>query len=355
MNKIIHLVRFSPAFIPQQISYLNKWFVGLDQTFFVYGAPKRFFDKTYENVHEFSSANIFEFIAAALEADRIIFNGLFDFGIPLLFARFPDIVKKGIWLPWGGDLYWHSCVRESTNKKIDMAFRRQFIRWLYAIATPIRGDYELARIWYETQARYIESAPNIFYFSASELEYSLDLRLANNVVTIQLGNSGDPSNEHIEMFEWCSRFNFKGRKVSFYVPLSYGDKGYIGKVIRRGKELLGDRFVPMTRFLPHEEYNRHLASLDVLILNHCRPQGFNTTAISLYLGVKVFLHSDITTWTYLNEQLGCRIFDTQKIPDLSFDALIKMPDSSREQNRKNIAVLFDRDWQRAMWRRLYEG
>jgi hypothetical protein len=293
------------------------------------------------------------FISEAEDAYRIVFDGLFSRLIPVLFSRFSDIVKKGVWRPWGGDLYIHSHWGDSAQDRIEMAFRRQFISRLYGIAPPFVGDYDMVRLWYQTQARYVDAAPTIFPFKRDELDHCIHRLHGRDYVAIQLGNSGSPSNEHYEMLEWF--IAHKNEHFRLFVPLSYGDKNHIEDIILRGRDLLGDQFIPLTRFMSHEEYNRHLASMDVLILNHRRQQGFGNTAISLYLGTKVFLRSDVTTWTYLTDKLGCRVFDTKTVPNLPFDDLVMMPDAVREQNRRNIAQLFDRDWQRAMWQRLYDA
>ncbi len=137
--------------------------------------------------------------------------------------------------------------------------------------------------------------------------------------------------------------------------MSYGNRDYINQVIRRGTELFGDRFAALTELLPPVEYNRHLASLDTLILNHRRQQGFGNALISLYLGTKVYLRQDVSTWRYLVDELGCRLFDTTSLAQCPESLLTPLDEQSRAANRTRVASFFDPAWQESMWRRLYEA
>lgn len=355
MKKLIHLAFYDPKFIPYQILALNKWFSDVSQTFFLYGAPKDYLKQAPNNVKPFSRSRFHSFIEEANDANLIVFDSLFSPLIPVLFSRVPEVVQKGVWRPWGGDLYAHQHWGDSPQSRLEMAFRRQFIVQLYGIVSPLRGDYEMVRTWYRTRAKYIDAAPHIFSFEKGDLDHCIAEKRRKDSVAIQLGNSASPSNEHHEMFEWFIQHNSEDFRL--YVPLSYGsgDRNYIDNVISHGTELFGDQFIPMNRFMSQEAYNRHLASVDVLVFNHRRQQGFGNIAISLYVGTKVFLRCDVTTWPYLTEKLECCVFDTKTLPALSFDALVEMPDSARKQNRQKAAVLFDRDRQRAMWQRLYDA
>jgi len=355
MKKLIHLVSYDPKFTFHQILFLNKWFSDVSQTFFLYGAPRDYLKRAPKNVRPFSRSYLKSFIAEADVADLVVFDGLFWPLIPVLFSRVPHIVKKGVWRIWGGDLYIHQHWDDSPRSRIEMAFRRQFISRLFGIVSSVEGDYNRAKMWYQTRAKYIDAAANIFSFERHELDHLIDEKRTKNQIAIQLGNSASPSNRHHEMLEWF--IQHKRENLRLYVPLSYGsgDMKYIESVISRGTALFGDQFIPMNKFMSQEAYNRHLVSIDVLVFNHRRQQGFGNIAISLYVGTKVFLRSDVTPWPYLTEKLECCVFDTKTIPDLSFHALIDMPDSAQEQNRQKAAVLFDRDWQQAMWQRLYDA
>lgn len=351
MSRIVHYVAYDAKFIPKQIAFLSERFSHVDQLFFVHGAPADYLHDAPSSVRELRRSTWTAFIKEAIGAERVIINGLFDKRLPLLLSWFPSIARKSIWIPWGGDLYWHRFRKRTFGNEVIMPFRSHFIRMLYGIATMTRGDYEAAVDWYGTEAKHIESAPNIFAFEKSDLDRIKPKKRASNEIVVQIGNSGDPTNEHFEMMDWLAPF--RDRNLRIYAPLSYGNAEYIGKVISRGQSLFGDRFTPFMTLMPFHEYNQYLASLDVLILNHRRQQGFGNVAISLYLGTKVFLRNEVTIWRYLSEGVGCVLFDSSAIPTHSLEELSLMDDAVREQNRKKISILFDREWQRQAWEKIY--
>jgi dTDP-N-acetylfucosamine:lipid II N-acetylfucosaminyltransferase len=351
MTRIVHHACFVPMFTPPMIALLNRRLPDVDHQFFVQGAPRSYLETAPPNVHAVAAADAPAFIRAAADADRVVFNGIIDDRMPILLSPFPDIVAKSIWLAWGGDLHWHEYHAAGRKRDIEQTFRAQFISRLYAVATPMSGDYELVQRWYPTRAKHLAMLLVVFPFDRAELDGLVPDKGALPV--IQVGNSGNPTNEHLEVFEWIRRI--ADRKFRVCSPLSYGNRNYIEQVIQRGTELFGDRFTPLTELLPAGAYNRHLAGLDTLVLNHRRQQGFGNALISLYLGTKVYLRQDVSTWRYLVDELGCRLFDTASLAQSPESLLIPFDEPARAGNRARVARFFDPDWQESMWRRMYEA
>ena len=108
---------------------------------------------------------------------------------------------------------------------------------------------------------------------------------------ILIGNSATPTNNHIEVFRKLSSLSLP-LETKVIVPLSYGDKLYRDKIIELGKELLGDRFRPITEFMDFEQYVELLTSCPVIIMNHKRQQGAGNVGIGIYLGAKVFVSDE---------------------------------------------------------------
>lgn len=351
MKKIIHYYQFVRLFTPHQITFLNEHFKNVDQLFFVAFAPADYLAQAPENVRLSRRPDDPEFLKAARAADLVIFNGILDDRIPIYLANQTDILGKALWVIWGNDLYWHQYQPESAQIKIEMAFRRRFMADLHGVVSPIAVEYDLIQNWYPTRAKMIQASAFSYPFKREDLDRVLAPGPVYASPALQLGNSGNPSNEHMEMIDWF--MPHRERIAGAYTPLSYGDKNHIQRVIRYGEAALGACFKPMTEILSFEDYNRHLAGLDVLVLNHRRVQGGGNTFISLYLGVKVFLRRELGSWDYLNETLGCRLFDAAAIPDLSFDEIISYSDELREHNRKCVSMLFDRQWQKANWEIVY--
>ncbi len=348
---IVHHACFVPMFTPPMIAFLNRRLPDVDHLFFVQGAPRAYLETAPANVHAVDAPDAPELIRAAASADRVVFNGLLDDRTPARLWRFPEIVGKAILALFGGDLHWHETRVASRARDFERAFRAQFIGRLYAVATPLAGDYELLQQWYPTRAKHIAVPVLVFPFDREQLDALPSQQ--RGVPRIQVGNSGNPTNEHLEVFNWIGRIT--SRELRVYCPLSYGSTTYIDDLIRQGAELFGERFTPLTELLPPDAYNRHLAGLDALVLNHRRHQGFGNALISLYLGTKVYLRRDVSTWRYLVDGLGCRVFDTAWLAGAPDFLLEPLSDADRRRNRAAVASYFDADWQEMMWRRLYKA
>lgn len=350
--RIAHYVTFDKKFIPQQIPFLNQHFAEeLEQTFYVHGATDSYLASAPENVVSLNKSNFIQFVMAAHKADRLIFNGLFYWKVILIFSSMPWVLRKAIWLPWGGDLYWRLYGEESVKRELFLAVKGWFVRHLYAIATPTYGDYETAIKWYGKGPRYLNAGCNIFNFEKADLDRLIEQKEYGPTCRIQIGNSGDPANDHLGAMELLSRF--ASENIQVYVPLSYGDEVYAEEVIEKGKQLFGGKFTPLTQFMAPDEYNRHLASVDVLVLNHRRQQGFGNSVISMYLGAKIFIRGDVSTWAYLSEDMKCSVSDTRKIGGMGFHQFSENTAETVKKNRLAVAHLFDRKWQKFSWSKLY--
>lgn len=164
----------------------------------------------------------------------------------------------------------------------------------------------------------------------------------NNIL---LGNSASPTNNHIEAMSLLSELGIQGRKV--IVPLSYGDEGYRKNVIRVGEKLLGESFVPLTKFVSLPEYNQIVSSCSNVMMNHVRQQAIGNISATLLRGGKVFLRSENSIYKYYT-RLGIKLFNCPADLTLdnldskiSHDYLVKNKEImtslwAREQGLKNV-------------------
>ncbi|MDM7858843.1 TDP-N-acetylfucosamine:lipid II N-acetylfucosaminyltransferase [Thiopseudomonas acetoxidans] len=185
-------------------------------------------------------------------SDKLILHGLFD--IKLIFVLFftPWLLRKCYWAIWGGDLY-------------------------------VYKSYEVPAKQGETK-------------------------------NILVGNSADPSNNHLKALE--KLLPFKEQDIAIYCPLSYGNHEHAQKVIKQGKEWFGDKFKPLTKFMPFDEYLKLLGTIDIAIFNHKRQQAMGNTITLLGLGKTVYMRSDTTQWQFFqNKQIT--VGDAEEIKDLS--------------------------------------
>lgn len=178
-------------------------------------------------------------------------------------------------------------------------------------------------------------------FTYGYLEDILGVNFDKNVSkskNILVGNSGDISNNHLDIFIKLSKLNLKDKKV--FVPLSYGGSvDYIDYIIKKGEELLGSNFFPITSFMSRKEYNEILLSCDTLIFNHIRQQGVGNIITLGYLGAKIYLNKKSPVFEfYKNEKIT--LFEVNELTNKSLD--YKLTESDLIQNRQLFLKLYSK-------------
>ena len=239
-------------------------------------------------------------------ADKIILHSLLDIKVIQILFFSPWLLKKCYWMIWGADLYAYQRGNKSWKWKIKELLRRRVISKLGHLVTYLEGDVALAREWYGAKGQYHEC---LMYTSNLYKEHTMSGN-TKAIVNIQVGNSADPSNNHIEVLE--KLLIFKDENILIHVPLSYGSLGYSQQVIKQGKEWFGDKFKPLTEFMPFDEYLFFLSEIDIAIFNHKRQQAMGNTITLLGLGKTVYINSSTTQWQFFEEK-KINIGDVDKI------------------------------------------
>jgi dTDP-N-acetylfucosamine:lipid II N-acetylfucosaminyltransferase len=271
------------------------------------------------------------FSIKAYQADKIILHGLFEKKV--LYALFlqPWLLKKCAWMIWGNDLYVYRKNRGNKKKRKLERIRRFVIKRFGFLVTYVKGDVALAREWYGATGKHVHC---ILYTSNVFEERDLQ-REDSSTINVQVGNSADPSNAHESVLEGLSRIH---SDVDFhvYAPLSYGNQKHADCIEQKGKDLLGKRFTAMRNFMPIEEYYSFLANIDVAIFNHDRQQGMGNIINLLGLRKKVFMRSDVTSWTILKE-LGLHVYDVASLDLTTFNS------AELNENYRIITKNFSKD------------
>lgn len=288
-------------------------------------------------------------------SQQVFIHYLNDF-VTWLVCRY-DIKTPMNWILWGSDLYENIDINlydEFTKKFLtvdcnlkikdfkntnEYIYRKSAIRKFNKIIPDgIKGDYFVAKEFFTTSASYEHFVyPNPVDFITLDnnnfkVKEAFNLKKKYKYV-IQLGNSGDPSNNHLEAIEILSKM--KENNFCVVCPLSYGNSPYINKLIPKIKEILGDRFVPLTNFLNTEDYFSILNQVDVAIMNHNRQQATSNILPLFYLGKKVYMKNHITTYSTFKE-LGLNVFDVNQIDFKDFTNFIEMDLEDRINNKSII-------------------
>ncbi|MBC8303659.1 MAG: TDP-N-acetylfucosamine:lipid II N-acetylfucosaminyltransferase [Pelagibacterales bacterium] len=230
--------------------------------------------------------------------NKIILHGLFLSSLITSLFFQPWLLKKCYWVMWGGDFYFPE--KQSWLKK-------QVIKRIRNFVTYMKGDFEYLKKYYGAKGTYHES---FMYPSNLYKEYQIKTKEDGGIINIQVGNSADSTNNHIEIFENLRKF--KDENIKIYAPLSYSDQDHAKDVIAKGKEMFGDKFVALTDFMSFEKYLEFLADIDIAIFAHNRQQGMGNTISLLGMGKKVYMKNDITPWTLFGE-IGVKVFDFNNI------------------------------------------
>lgn len=233
-------------------------------------------------------------------------------------ASAPSSVLR-VWSGWGGDYYGTTfdtsagLLDPSTRRLVNSALRPtywagQIVRTLLAgpvlrgaaratdvFSAPIPDDLDVF------QRRF----PG-FHGRFSQLNY---VTVEDSIAVgshrpvggdILVGNSSSPTNNHLTILELLAKQDLSGRRV--VVPLSYGDPRYAAAITRAGHELLGDRFTPITGFLPLDEYNDLLASCGIAAFGSRRQEGLGNILRALWQGARVVLDRRNPVVGYLTER-----------------------------------------------------
>ena len=137
----------------------------------------------------------------------------------------------------------------------------------------------------------------------------------HSTINIQLGNSADPTNNHIDVLKQLTKY--KEENIQIFAPISYGNKEYAKEVILYGNDIFGDKFIPLTDFMPFEKYLEFLGTIDIAIFAHKRQQAMGNIISLLGMGKKVYMRSDITPWQ-LFDRIDVKVFD---LNDISLDLI----------------------------------
>ncbi len=321
-------------FIPPFIELLQRRIEIAHHLFFLTGDTQRYPIAEQERVVKANRlgplAKLFTLMKHLYGADKIILHGLFsNYYLLVLFFQ-PWLLKKCYWFIWGGDLYVYQLGSKNAKWRIKEVVRRFVIARIGNLVTYVQGDVENARQWYGARGTHHEC---LLYTSNIFSNLGLSEKKSDSII-IQVGNSADPSNNHLEVFEVLKGFSETDCQI--YVPLSYGNQEYAQLVKKTGCEIFGAKFVPMTDFMPYDEYLNFLRKIDIAIFNHRRQQGMGNIINLLGLGKAVYLDSSTSSSKAL-KSLGLTTFELS-----DFD-LKPIDPNVASKNSRIISAYFSED------------
>lgn len=213
------------------------------------------------------------------------------------------------WAVWGGDLYNLSsldrmCYEPITQKRYvgkdfsmkkilyetkvwvtQNAYREKAYAKVNNILTWMRQEYLFALRHLKVQANHQ------FFFYENQFPYEkLDAipkkRPDTNEVSLIIGNSASPTNNHMDLVQFLDSNKVK---ANLFIPISYGDSRYISFLKKNLRYSYGNlEFIE--RHMPFEEYLQFISEADALVMNTIRPQGYGNVLMMLYMNRPVYFN-----------------------------------------------------------------
>jgi glycosyltransferase involved in cell wall biosynthesis/SAM-dependent methyltransferase len=269
---------------------------------------------------------------------QIIVHCLYTSDLTSFLFQNQHLLYKVNWKLWGGDLYLYRQVDSGTNPETNEVKRRSIIKNIAYITSPVEEEYKHALDVYGGTAQYKFA----FYPLPKDFrEYCPSgCPRKDQTINILVGNSGYPTSNHLQALSYLSRF--RNEKIKIYCPLSYGDKGYTKDVCANGKKIFGDKFVPLLDFIQFDRYVDLLNTMDIAVMNHDRQQGVGNILMLLYLGKKVYMQPDITTYKCLG-RFGVTIYDIEEIKENDFSDFVTFSDDNGKNNSEIIEATYSKE------------
>lgn len=204
---------------------------------------------------------------------------------------------------------------------------KRAIRRVDYFSSPFPEDFDLLRKHLGSDFNPVYT--RIFYGSVERTYMPGVEKICGN--NILVGNSATATNNHLEVFGMLKNVAVDDRKI--VVPLSYGDMSYKEAVIKRGRELFGENFLPLVEFMPLDQYNTIIAHCAVVVMGHRRQQGGGNTFTMLYKGAKVFLDRASTVYQYLKKN-GAFVYTLDELCYLGAGIFEPLTEEQRQVNRE---------------------
>lgn len=260
---------------------------------------------------------------------KIIIHGFYWPYLGIFYFIKRNYLKKSYWMMWGGD-YSHfnfkpKTIKGKLNKIISDYIKSQFYAYMIGLEeefNKVKKNYKIKK------GKYYKA-----FYSLGLDKKIIFRKSTNNSMNILVGNSASKLNNHLEIFEKLRKYN----NIKIFCPLSYGDEKnleWTNIVLKKGKEYFEERFIPILKMLPYEEYKIFLLQIDIVILGYDVQAAMGNTSLLLGLGKTAYLKKDSPVKKFL---------DDNEIVTENFEELIdlkKLDENILKSNSEKINNLF---------------
>ena len=126
------------------------------------------------------------------------------------------------------------------------------------------------------------------------------------------------------------------------VPLGYGSPLVRNLVVKYGRRIFGDSFVPLADYLPRSEYNKVLLSCSTMIQPHYRPQAQGNIITGIWLGMCVYLSEKNFAYQYF-KRIGVQVFSIERDLRNGSASCLEMDSKTVEMNRSVLRYWYGKE------------
>jgi len=280
--------------------------------------------------------------------DNIIFHSLYLNYLLIALLLNMKVVRRATFIIWGVQDGGPFVVPETKR-------RYRAFGWLYEklrsvvipefkyIGTMIEADYDKATALYKVKGARKKSG----YILGTFDDPGITDKKNKNRINVQVGHAGYKLTCVIEALEVLSKF--KDEHIRIYSPLSYGDDLYIKEVIKRGKEIFGSKFYPITRQMSGENFAKFISSMDVFVHNAPGQMGLANVDTHLLFKNKIYLNDNGVVYNDYGTKQGYHVSKVSDIQSRSFEDFVYYSPGEAEENKTKFSSMLDVDNLRAIW------
>jgi len=362
VKKILHIFPES-MFIDDFFAFMEKYYPNIVHDFIVTdfggrGEATKIKEERYKqfNIEHISTFNPKDIPALSRRLrrsgtyDNIIFHSLYMNYLLIALLINKKAVCRATSIMWGIQDAGPFIVPPTKRNIMTVTFgwfyeklRRLVIPRFRCIGTVIESEYERIKPLYNLkgvykECKYTRRRPEVAEHSE---------RKKSEYVNVQAGHAGHKLTNTVEALEILEKF--KDENIRVYCPLSYGDEVYIDEVIKKGKEIFGRKFYPITKQMSQDKYERLLSYMDVYVHNATGQVGLGNIDINVALKNKIYMDDEGVVYNDYSVMQGYNVNKISDIKDQSFEEFVYFSPEDAEENKQKSNNLLDDDNFKRIW------
>lgn len=353
--KYVHIMNYSNFVVSKMyVQFISDYFDNKEHSFIFIGN----FDSRYEQlsnvckiIHLTRREDVIPYLK---KAELVLLHALtFNAKMQMISMLNPSIMRKIVWIAWGGDLYKKEKRFNLKNLLTDF-IKKTFIRRLRFFVSIFDPDAEYFSKNYKSKARiikscYVGSCYLELYRKNFEYVDLLDKFKNGKCINIMIGHQANPELNHIRVLN--SLLPYKDKNIKIYIPLSYGDKKNALKTEEYAKELYGEKAVVLKEWMSIEEYDDILKQMDIAIFHTTRQIGLGNINKLMHMRKKIFIYHDSVMYKYYMAN-NAKVYDSATIGNITFFEFV-----SNERNDSGVKFikewLIDKDKRIEQWENIF--